>query len=215
MPYKSPISVDEINSKLAYDPETGIFTWKVSPAKNIKSRTEAGCVKSSRKDVSYRYIRLGHEIPAARIAWVIHYGEWPKGKIFFSDQNTLNLRISNLRIGNCLPEKYESNAEYMKAHRGAFPKVWRETHLKRTFGITLADYSQMVSDRDNKCDICGQPEKQERAGKLKALAVDHDHKTGAVRGLLCSDCNTALGKFQDSKDLLTSAIAYLAKHMVS
>jgi hypothetical protein len=47
---------------------------------------------------------------------------------------------------------------------------------------------------------------------VKALAVDHNHETGALRGLLCCDCNQALGKFQDSRDILLKAIRYLDKH---
>jgi dihydroorotase-like cyclic amidohydrolase len=48
-----------------------------------------------------------------------------------------------------------------------------------------------------------------RTGKIRALAVDHDHKTGKVRALLCRNCNTGLGNFQDSPELLKTAIQYL------
>lgn len=57
------------------------------------------------------------------------------------------------------------------------------------------------------CEICGRPD----GGNGKPLAVDHCHVTGHVRGLLCMLCNTALGKLQDSPDLLRKAIEYLEK----
>jgi Recombination endonuclease VII/HNH endonuclease len=217
VPYIKHLPIETLREFLKYDPETGSIVWVKRAAKNTIVGSEAGSVKGgSGANSMYRYIRLQKaDFTAARAAWALHYGEWPSAKVFFVDGDITNIRISNLQLSNTLEQQHENKAAYMKAHRETFPEFWKNTHLQRQFGIGLAEYSQMVSDRGNKCDICGQPEKQERAGKVKALAVDHDHKTGAVRGLLCSDCNTALGKFHDSKDLLTSAIAYLTKHMVS
>lgn len=222
MPYGNPLSFDDVSAALAYDPDTGIFTWKVRPAKNVAAGSEAGCVKATRqgrdgKTVSYRYIRLGHEVPAARIAWLLHYGEWPPGKLFFEDGDTLNLRITNLRLGNSLLGKYDMSdpgqrKAYMKEHRATYPRAWKETELQRSFGISLADYSAMVAAQDNKCAICDQPEQQMRGGKLKALAVDHDHASGKIRGLLCADCNQAIGKFKEDRNTLLAAIRYLDKH---
>jgi hypothetical protein len=209
-----------IKEYISYDPSTGVFRWIKKMAKNTDVGSEAGYVKRVRNDkngnpICYYYIKLGVEMPASQVAWALTHGEWPDARIAFINKNQLDLRIDNLKKQNSLNAEYEDRADYLRKHRAKFGRVWKNNHLQRQFGIGLAEYSQMAVDRNNKCDICGQPEKQERAGKVKALAVDHDHKTGAVRGLLCCDCNQALGKFQDSKDLLTSAIAYLAKHMVS
>jgi hypothetical protein len=217
VPYIKHLPIETLREFLKYDPETGSIVWIKRAANNTIVGSEAGSIKGGASSNSmYRYIRLQKvDFTAARAAWALHYGEWPNAKVFFVNGDIDDLRITNLRLSNSLEQQQENRTAYMKAHREAFPDFWKNTHLQRRFGIGLAEYSQMVSDRDNKCDICGQLEKQERAGKLKALAVDHDHKTGAIRGLLCCDCNQALGKFQDSKDLLTSAIAYLAKHMVS
>lgn len=217
MPYIKHLPIETLREFLKYDPENGSITWIKKPAKNVAIGSEAGSAKGgSGRNSMYRYLRLQKiDFTAARAAWALHYGEWPEARVFFVDGDINNIRISNLRLSNTLEQQYENKTAYMKAHRESFPDFWKNTHLQRKFGIGLAEYSQMVSDRDNKCDICGRPERQERAGKAKALAVDHDHKTGAVRGLLCCDCNQALGKFEDSKDLLTSAIAYLTKYMVS
>lgn len=59
------------------------------------------------------------------------------------------------------------------------------------------------------CAICHKPETATRRGKLKALAVDHCHDTGLVRGLLCVECNTGIGKLREDTAILRSAIRYL------
>jgi hypothetical protein len=59
------------------------------------------------------------------------------------------------------------------------------------------------------CDICKRPEEQTRGGVVRLLNRDHDHATGAWRGVLCSRCNTGIGYFRDDPELLAAAIAYL------
>lgn len=71
----------------------------------------------------------------------------------------------------------------------------RSVHLKTKFGITPEEYDAMLHKQRGKCAICRQPEKV--VGK--SLAVDHDHKTGKVRGLLCGSCNQLLGIFEDRR----------------
>jgi hypothetical protein len=82
----------------------------------------------------------------------------------------------------------------------------REWVLQTKFKITLVEYSRMLDQQEGKCQICGTPP----GGK--SLAVDHCHSTGAIRGLLCSKCNTGLGMFKDKQGLLKAAIEYLADH---
>lgn len=214
MPYIKHIEISVLREFLKYDPDTGSIIWIKRPAKNIPIGSEAGSIKGGAgKNSEYRYIRLQKtDFTAARAAWALYYGEWPDARVLFEDGDITNFRIVNLKLSNSIEQQIENKSAYMKAHREAFPDFWKNTHLKRSFGIGLAEYSQMITDRDNKCDICGRPEREERGGKLKSLAVDHDHKTGAVRGLLCSACNQALGKFEDSQALLAAAIRYLDKH---
>lgn len=59
------------------------------------------------------------------------------------------------------------------------------------------------------CDICSQPERMRRGGRVRLLTKDHDHRTGEWRGLLCSRCNQAIGLFNDHVGLLEAAIDYL------
>ena len=91
----------------------------------------------------------------------------------------------------------------------------RNTQLKYKFGITLEEYNLMVQSQGGVCAICEGVNDTRRRGThngenvVMSLAVDHNHKTGKVRGLLCSGCNTSLGQFKDDPLLLQKAIKYL------
>ena len=81
--------------------------------------------------------------------------------------------------------------------------VW--SHRRRRYGITKEQYLAMLDEQGGACAICrGAPD-----GKDKSLVVDHDHKTGKVRGLLCNKCNWAIGHFKDDSDRMMNAITYL------
>ena len=81
-------------------------------------------------------------------------------------------------------------------------------------GINAERYQAMLREQGGVCAICHQPEKHRdgASGKTKDLAIDHDHATGAIRALLCSSCNTALGLFNDDPVLLAKAQQYVLKH---
>jgi Autographiviridae endonuclease VII len=100
---------------------------------------------------------------------------------------------------------------YSPEDRSAYERAWR---FKTKFGITTADYDQMFAAQSGLCAICDKPPTKVSRGNRKAtdLAVDHDHDTGAVRGLLCASCNTVLGLLGDDTDRLQAAIGYLEKH---
>lgn len=80
------------------------------------------------------------------------------------------------------------------------------------FGLTPDQYREMLESQNGACAICEKPEKvvDPRNGRIKALAVDHDHSTGAIRGLLCQNCNKGIGNLGDSVETLIAAAAYLA-----
>jgi len=91
-------------------------------------------------------------------------------------------------------ERRAYNKAYQEAHReelAAYHREYRATHraeatareLRRRFGITLEDYDRMLEAQHGVCMICGRPPKHKR------LAVDHNHKTGEPRSLLCDGCN--------------------------
>ena len=80
---------------------------------------------------------------------------------------------------------------------------------ERRFGLYPGQYEEMFADQDGRCAICGQPETRKVKGKLISLAVDHDHETGQVRGLLCNMHNRMLGFAGDDVEILRVAVRYL------
>lgn len=123
------------------------------------------------------------------------------------------------------PEHYKANKEKYsaksKAWREANPEkaqVNRKRHyeenkersleysrwysLKKKFGLSKEQYEALLEGQNHVCAICGK-------GCTKALAVDHCHTTGKVRGLLCNNCNRGVGHLKDSVENMTNAITYL------
>ena len=84
---------------------------------------------------------------------------------------------------------------------------FRAQKLKHKFGIDEAQYKAMLEKQGDTCAICTNTASNKEGDRL---AVDHDHKTGNVRGLLCAACNRGVGYFQDDPELLAEAIKYLA-----
>jgi len=100
--------------------------------------------------------------------------------------------------------------EYSRKQRSYNPDYFRNSNLKKSYGITLDDFNSMLSDQNGVCKICGKAEsRMSKDGKPMNLHVDHCHATQRVRGLLCHHCNVALGSFKDSVETLHSAIDYL------
>jgi hypothetical protein len=205
----------QILDALEYNPATGIFKWKISPAKNVKAGTVAGGKSYSG---GYRYIRVhGYEITEARLAWFYMTGEWPDRRIRTKNGDTTDCRFENLVQSEGAGSGYdlssrEGRIEYQRAYRKATPHREKERSLKADFGISLDAYNQMLLSQNGLCDICKQPETHKRNGRVKSLAVDHHHGTGKIRALLCADCNTGIGKLKDSPEILEAAAAYIRKH---
>ena len=202
----------QVRDALDYNPATGVFVWKISPAKNVKPGVVAG--SSGGK---YRYIRLsGEEVTDTRLAWFYMTGAWPERRVRFKNGNSKDCRFDNLTLFNGLAGKFdhktrEGRQAYQNAYRAKTPNQQKARALRDSFGLSLDKYNEMFEAQQGKCAICNQSETQMRNGKLKTLAVDHDHKSGVIRGLLCFDCNTGIGKLKDDPQVLQSAIQYLNK----
>lgn len=80
----------------------------------------------------------------------------------------------------------------------------RRTDLRRRYGLTPEEYDEMVQRNNGRCWLC-----MARPKAGRQLQVDHDHDTGAVRGLLCKDCNVALGVLGDNPIFLRRALCYV------
>ena len=91
----------------------------------------------------------------------------------------------------------------------------REQKLMSNYGITLDQYNEILKSQNGVCAICKQTEEYIRYNSLSGkpwLSVDHNHVTNKNRGLLCNQCNRALGMFKDSKDIIESVLEYLDKY---
>lgn len=107
------------------------------------------------------------------------------------------------------PSCNEKAERYQGSKRSACRRCELFKEMTRTYGITREEYENLVEEQKNVCRICGNPETSTRNGNVRLLAVDHNHTTGKVRGLLCSRCNVGLGYFKDDPELLEKAIEYI------
>lgn len=91
-------------------------------------------------------------------------------------------------------------------HRSECAECLIELTKYRAYGVCNVKYDEMLVKQHGGCAICGSKFDNTR---FRKLSIDHDHRTGAVRGLLCSNCNTSLGLMKDSPERLQAAIDYL------
>ncbi len=139
-------------------------------------------------------------------------------KEYNTDRGTGGLNGLHRACRECQREKgriyYGKNRERIKAQtrkrhdkdrlRPQYVRRERSQRYRRNYGITVKQYDQMVEDQNGTCAICGFSEFNKR------LAVDHDHITGQIRGLLCAGCNTRLGILEND-EFCTKAKKYLRR----
>jgi len=113
---------------------------------------------------------------------------------------------------NARPEVHAKKLARQKAY------YWRHRErrlgLQRTvnYGCTPDEYLAMFVGQQGKCAICRRAETRRYRGRVKNLAVDHDHETGTIRALLCGACNIGIGAFRHDPTRLRAALAYLDLH---
>lgn len=128
--------------------------------------------------------------------------------------------IGNFRVGLSGPKKktprrWSECKNCMKARCRKYNKNNKPSILNnllvRKYGITLSQFNAILEKQNHVCAICKRPERaiDPRTKKPRRLSVDHCHKTGEVRGLLCTPCNQAIGQLQDNPDVLHAAVEYL------
>jgi len=108
----------------------------------------------------------------------------------------------------------ETKRKYRQEHKEKINDKQKKSHLKRRYGITFEQYNELLVQQGGVCAICLQPETSisPLSKVFKNLAIDHNHKNGEIRALLCSRCNTALGLFNDSALLLEAAKRYRLRY---
>jgi hypothetical protein len=110
---------------------------------------------------------------------------------------------------DCGAESRKRENAQRRLRRRANPEKERYIDLWRHYRLTKEDHISLLKAQDGKCAICRGTEVKN--GKHKHLHVDHCHKTGVVRGLLCGQCNHILGHCRDSVEILSRTILYLSE----
>lgn len=119
----------------------------------------------------------------------------------YCDSNREKIRAQGRKYGKANKKRYAENCKkWHKRHPGYY--------LKKAYGISvsLEEHDRILATQGSVCAIC----KGTSIGKK--LAVDHDHVTGKVRGLLCHRCNLTLGVFNDSTEIFQAMIEYILRH---
>lgn len=213
------LTYEDLNEVLAYDHNSGDFTWKVNVSSRAKAGQRAGVTQRMHNGREYLAITYrGHKMSGAQVAWLLYYKEWPDRSVFFIDEDTTNLRISNLKMA-------DHKAIRIVKENGAIgykmtTEQVRHYGLARNYNISFTEYAQMFAEQGGVCAICKKPETAKVPGRktkvsvsrLRDLSVDHCHETGAVRSLLCNACNHMLGEAKDDPNILLAAAEYLKKH---
>jgi hypothetical protein len=131
-----------------------------------------------------------------------------------------DLRKKNNKRSNCkqcelkADTRYKDNSEkekqrvqtWRKTQGNDLKNTYRKWALKKNYNLTLEEYNLKLQEQNGVCAICKTPPNK------KQLAVDHCHKTGKIRKLLCANCNTALGLLYDDINIITSLRNYIIKH---
>ena len=206
------LTFEEMSNVLSYDAYSGSFTWKVTINSRAKAGQKAGVWQRMQNGKDYYSVTYkGRKLSGAQLAWLLHHKEWPDRSTFFIDGDTTNLRISNIKLADFKAErvvKDDGSTRYKMSKDQS-----RHYGLMRYYGMSVAEYAEMFRKQDGKCAICGNPETdKDRHGNIRVLAVDHCHKTGAVRELLCYACNSMLGQAKDNIDVLLAGAEYIKKH---
>jgi hypothetical protein len=113
-------------------------------------------------------------------------------------------------------DELQSRAAYMKEWRQkqleANEDYFRDADYQKRYGVSLEWYNQKLAEQGGNCAIHGGPETTRIKGKVIRLAVDHCHITGKARGLLCKECNGAIGQLHHDPARATAAAEYLTFH---
>ncbi len=109
-------------------------------------------------------------------------------------------------------EQRNSKTNRQRERRQRDPLGYRNSNLMTRYGITHESYEDRLAANGGGCEICGS--KSPRTKSVTTFAVDHDHQTGGVRGILCHPCNWTLGYAFDDPAILRKAAKYLEDSQV-
>ena len=104
--------------------------------------------------------------------------------------------------------RHKHSLTWHKNHPEHSRKINKSGQLRRAYGLTLQQVEEMKTRQNNLCAICHKPGSDYKYG----LHIDHNHTTGKVREMLCSGCNTFVGRIEGNPERLQQVLNYLEKH---
>lgn len=190
-----------IRNRLA---SVGVKSRQAIRSREIKSHESVGKKKCSKcgeiKDLAQFRVRPYHK--EMRDSWcnpchnADRRGRWKK----------YPGRYSKVRSANYYANQ-QKNIERARSYREAHMQGRKARERFRMYGITDSQYTDLITLQKGRCAVCGSYNPR---GKHRSWCVDHNHKTGEVRGLLCTPCNVMLGQCGDNPTVLAAGIRYLA-----
>lgn len=106
-------------------------------------------------------------------------------------------------------DDFHVNSFYSNGIDSKCSECERNRHLMKMFGITRQQYDELLASQDGCCAICHTDNPSGIDPRRKMFCVDHDHETGKIRGLLCINCNRALGLLGDNEEVVARALRYM------
>jgi hypothetical protein len=171
-------------------------------AKRIARYTENREIISRKGRLRYTCTRAEHNAKS-RAYYQAHLEEIAVSNKIYREANKEKIKAQSQAYRDS--HKEECKAQRARRHKKAQQYEHKKTMLK--YGITPEIYLAMFKAQKGVCAICAKPSKSSRR-----LAVDHDHVSGQVRGLLCGNCNWAVGHLVDSQERIDRIRFYLRKH---
>ena len=129
-----------------------------------------------------------------------HATKWPGAFAFRKDRG----KLSN----TCKACENTRSRVWQKSNPERVKKIMRKHDLKRAFGLTPEGFDEMLDRQNGGCEIC-----KHKFSDLRRPRIDHCHKSGKVRALLCNGCNFALGHAQENPVTLRAMAAYVERHL--
>lgn len=204
------ITLDRLRELLSFDETTGVFVWRTKRPGKGKQGERAGRINPN----GYRCIRIdGQDYYAQHLSYFLKTGEFPTlGRIGSKDGNPDNCAWDNLTFKAYRHGPRAEVGEKRNWHlltRAEKSGYYRASSLRKAFGITIDQFNAMLLAQNGVCKICGRPETVTWQGEARQLSVDRCHKTGRIRGLLCTNCNNGLGRFEDNPVWLRKAAEHV------
>lgn len=132
-------------------------------------------------------------------------------KKWYEENSEASIAKSILWHKNNADKDKENLTRRLNENKDSISRINKKSKLKAKYGISIEDYDDMFLSQGGCCAICKETEKaiDKRTNKPRSLAVDHCHKTGKIRQLLCNRCNHVLGLIKDSIDICDKVKEYL------